>query len=204
MLPSKIEKNESIDIRFYNNINSICERNNSTLNSSITYNLYKNLKPYKAEYISMDDINNQIKFLNNTILGKDYNNCKLQNETIIPKIGSDRIEGLDNALKYCTVFKQMCIGITSIDKNNIYWKLISNINSDSDNFDLIKSDTNTYVSDKYNYQTENFNSQNYSKIISDSTILVYTDNFGIIIVIGIIIILIIIYIIYYRRKLIKN
>lgn len=199
MLPSKIEKNESIDIRFYNNINSICQRNNSTLNSSITYNLYKNLKPYNAEYISMDDINNQIKFLNNSILGKDYNNCKLQNETIIPKVGSDLIEGLDNALKYCTVFKEICIGITSVDKNNIYWKLISKINNHIDNFDLIKSDTNTYLSDKYNYQIENFNPLDYPKIIPDPTFFAWNDNLAIFSVIIIVIISMIVYNIYRQR-----
>ena len=199
MLPSKIEKNESIDIRFYNNVNSICLRNNSTLNSKMTYNLYKNLKPYNADFLSMDNINNEIKFLNNTILGKDYDICKIQNQPIIPKVGSELIEGLDNALRYCTIFKERCIGITSIN-NNIHWKLISNIDTHNKNYDLIKSDSNTYISDNYNFQIENFDPLNNPKIISDPTFFIWNDKLAIVSVILIIIISIIIYNLYYRHK----
>ena len=86
-----------------------------------------------------------------------------------------------------------------IDKNNIYWKLISNISNHNENYDLIKSDTNTYISDVYNLQIENFNPQNYPTLISNPTFFVWTDKLAIISVIIIVIISMIIYNIYRQR-----
>jgi len=200
-VPSKIKHNESIQVRFYNNTNSICNRLNSTLNSTVTYNLYEKLSPYYAEYLSADDINNEIKFLNNSLLGKDYNVCKLQTDPVLPYIGYEVIENKEIALKYCTIFSNKCIGIRSIDKNNVYWKLISNISMDNQNYDLVKDDTNTYISDNLNIQIENFDISNYPKIIPDPPFFVWTDNLAIKFIIAILIGSIIIYYYYYVKKL---
>jgi hypothetical protein len=188
----------SIPIQFRGNVNTVCNRVNSTVNSSLTYTFYEKLRPTNATYLAKNDINDQIKILTNSIIGKDYITCELSSNPILPYVSSYIIENMNTALQYCTLFKNKCIGITSVDKNNIYWKLISTIGVDNNNYNLIKDDTNTYVTDTLNLQTEYFNPLNNLVIVRDPTFFVWTDELAIIVTLASIGISVIIYC-YYRH-----
>lgn len=192
-----IKSSVSIPIQYRSNMNSVCKRVNSTLNSSLTYTYYENLRPVNATYLLKDDINDQITYLTNSLIGKDYNTCKLTNDPVLPHVGSNNIENMNTALQYCTLFKNTCIGITSVDINNIYWKLISNISMDNNNYNLIRDQSNTYITDTLNLQTENFDPLNNLTLVDNPTSFVWTDELAIIAVSTIFIVSIIIYYAYY-------
>jgi hypothetical protein len=195
-----IDSSVSIPIQFRNNDNSICNRLNSTIKSSLRYISYEKLKPVNATYLVKNDINDQIKFLTDSIISKDYITCKLSHNPILPYVGSDIIENMDTALQYCTLFKNKCIGITSVDKNNIYWKLINTISMDNNSYNLVKDDTNTYITDTLNLQTENFDPLNNLVIVEDPTSFVWTDKLAIEVILGSLVVSVIIYYAYYVRK----
>jgi hypothetical protein len=198
-LPTEIIQNENIPIKFFSNQNSLCIRNSSVLNASSNYKLYKNLTPANAVYLSMDDINNGIKFINNSILGSDYNTCTILNNTILPLVGNNAIINLHNALKYCSLLKHKCIGITSIDANNIYWNLISSISMNENNNNLIKGYKNTYLQNVINLNIEKFDDK-LPSIVPISPYFLWSDDLMIKVIIIIIIAACVIYYYYYKKK----
>jgi len=194
-LQKRINQIENIPIRFHSTNNGLCTHNNTTLNSSVSYNLYLNQKPANPRYLSKNDINNNINFLNASIIGNDFNTCKLENNTILPLVGDDAILNINTALQYCAIFKDKCIGITSIDGNNIYWNLISKLELDSNNFNLVKNYRNTYIQDKININKEDFDNLNLT--ILNTSYINWTDQTAIIAVILILLVSVIIYYYYY-------
>ena len=199
-LPNEIIQNENIPINFFSNRNSICIRNSSVLNASSTYKLYENLTPANAVYLSIDDINNGIKFINNSILGSDYKTCTILNNTILPLVGNSSIVNLYNALKYCSLLKDKCIGITSLDANNIYWNLISSISMNENSNNLIKDYKNTYLQNTINLNIEKFDEDELPTIVPISPYFTWTDDLMIVSVISICVIACIIYYYYYKKK----
>lgn len=193
-LPTKVIQNENIPIQFFSNRNSLCIRNNSVLNASSTYKLYENLTPANAIYLSADDINNGIKYVNNSILGPDYKSCTILNNTILPLVGNNSIVNLYNALKYCSILKDKCIGITSLDANNIYWNLISSMRLNKNNNNLIKDYKNTYLQNTINLNIEKFDDNKLSSIVSISSYSIWK------VIIVIIIITFVIYYYNYKKK----
>jgi len=183
-------------IRFHSSKTGLCTHRETTLNASLSYNLHANKKPAKPTYLSKDDINNAITFLNATLLGKDYNSCILENDTVLPLVGSEDILNINNALQYCTIFKDKCIGITSVDNNNIYWNLISKLDLDSNNFNLVNDNRNTYIIDNININQENFDVNSIFSSSSNSSFN-WTDLTASITVIGIIVLSVLIYYYYY-------
>jgi hypothetical protein len=197
-LPNKIIQNENIPINFFSNNEAICIRNSSVLNASSTYNLYQNLTPANPVYLSVDDINNGIKFINNSILGSDYKSCSILNNTILPLVGDSSLVNLYNALKYCSILKDKCIGITSVDANNIYWNLISSISMNENNNNLIKGYKNTYLQNSVNLNIEKFNQL--PSIVPISPYFIWTDDLMIAMVITICAVACAIYIQFYKQK----
>jgi hypothetical protein len=199
-LPTEIIQNENIPINFFSNSGSICTRNKSVLNASSTYKLYKNLTPANAVYLNLDDINNGIKFINNNVLGADYKTCTILNNTILPLVGNSSLINLYNALKYCSLLKDKCIGITSLDANNIYWNLISSMSMDENNNNLIIDYKNTYLQDTINLSIEKFEEDKLPSIVPISPYFIWTDGLMIKTVIIICIIACVIYYYYYKKK----
>jgi len=193
-LPTEVIQNENIPIKFFSNRNSLCIRNSSVLNASSTYKLYKNLTPANAIYLSIDDINNGIKFINNSIIGRDYKSCSILNDTILPLVDSSSLINLYNALKYCSILKDKCIGITSLDENNIYWNLISSMKMNKNNNNLIKDYKNTYLQNTIHSNIEKFDNSKLSSIVSISSYFIWK------VVIIIIIITCVIYYYNYKKK----
>jgi hypothetical protein len=191
-LPTEVIQNENIPIKFFSNPNSLCIRNSSVLNASSTYKLYENLTPANAIYLSVDDINNGIKFINYSIIDADYKSCKILNDSVLPLVDNSSLINLYNALKYCSILKDKCIGITSLDANNIYWNLISSMKMNKNNNNLIKDYKNTYLRNTIHSNIEKFDDNKLSSIVSISSKLIIK------IVIIIIIITCIIY--YYKNK----
>jgi hypothetical protein len=198
-LPTEIIQNENIPITFFSNIDSICIRNSSVLNASSTYKLYENLTPANAVYLTTDDINNGIKFINNTILGSDYKTCTILNNTILPLVGNNSLVNLNNALKYCSLLKNKCIGITSVDANNIYWNLISSISMNENNNNLIRGYKNTYLQNTINLNIEKFD-DNLPNIVPISHHFTWTDDLMIKAIIIIIVSACLIYYYYYKKN----
>jgi hypothetical protein len=179
-LPKKIDQNENISIKFSSYPGTLCAHKDTVLNTNSIYNLYENLSPANPTYLSVDDINNSIKFLNNSLIGSDFKSCKLTYDTILPLVGNNAIVNLHTAVKYCTILKDKCMGVTSIDGLNVYWNLISSLDMNNKNYNLIKDFKTTYLQDGYDLYIEKFDQFNQSSLNC-------TDELMIVFIVGILI-----------------
>ena len=153
-LPNKKVCNYNYPIKLINNNNSICNQLDSTLVLNETYILYPNLIPSNYTILNKDLINQYISIKNNNLLNTT---CKFNNEnnSILKKVNKNNFDTLDDATKYCVLLKDNCVGMFS-NHNNTDWTLISNLNLNNNNYNLIKdNNANTYIKNNLNLNTEN-------------------------------------------------